>query len=93
MDNLKEGVNTFVGEGGNNLSGGQKQRLALARCILADREMIIFDEATSNIDVESEEAVWEAIYELSKGKTILVISHRLANVKDANNIYVLKTKV
>ena len=89
VDNLKEGVNTFVGEGGNNLSGGQKQRLALARCILADREMIIFDEATSNIDVESEEAVWEAIYELSKGKTILVISHRLANVKDANSIYVL----
>ena len=89
VNNLKEGVNTCVGEGGNNLSGGQKQRLALARCILADREMIIFDEATSNIDVESEESIWKAIYELSKGKTILVISHRLANVKDADNIYVL----
>lgn len=89
VNNLKDGVNTLTGEGGNNLSGGQKQRLALARCILADREMIIFDEATSNIDVESEEAIWEAIYELSKDKTILVISHRLANVKDADNIYVL----
>ena len=89
VNNLKDGVNTFVGEGGNNLSGGQKQRLALARCILADREMIIFDEATSNIDVESEESIWKSIYELSKEKTILVISHRLANVKDADNIYVL----
>ena len=71
------------------ISGGQKQRLALARVILADRPMIIFDEATSNIDVESEESIWEAIYELSKEKTILVISHRLANVTDAKNIYVM----
>ena len=51
--------------------------------------MIIFDEATSNIDVESEESIWEAIYELSKDKTVLVISHRLANVKEAKNIYVM----
>ena len=51
--------------------------------------MIIFDEATSNIDVESEESIWEAIYELSKDKTILVISHRLANVTEAKNIYVM----
>ena len=63
--------------------------MALARAILADRQMIIFDEATSNIDVESEESIWEAIYELSKAKTILVISHRLLNVKDAEKIYVL----
>lgn len=86
---LKEGLKTKVGEGGNFLSGGQKQRLALARAILADRKMMIFDEATSNIDVESEEAIWETIYELSKEKTILVISHRLANVKDAKKIYVM----
>ena len=52
--------------------------------------MIVFDEATSNIDVESEEAIWKAIYELSKEKTILVISHRLANVKDSKKIYVMK---
>ena len=71
------------------LSGGQKQRLALARVILANKDMIIFDEATSNIDVESEEDIWEAIYELSKDKTILVISHRLANVVDAKEIYVM----
>ena len=89
VKSLKEGLNTNVGEGGNALSGGQKQRLALARAVLADRKMIIFDEATSNIDVESEESIWEAIYELSKEKTILVISHRLANVKDAKEIYVM----
>lgn len=82
-------LNTKVGEGGSLLSGGQKQRLALARTILADREMIIFDEATSNIDVESEEKIWNAIYKLSKKKTILVISHRLLNVKNAHKIYVL----
>ncbi|WP_291650806.1 ABC transporter ATP-binding protein/permease [Clostridium sp.] len=89
VDRLKDGLNTNVGEGGNALSGGQKQRLALARAILADRKMIIFDEATSNIDVESEEAIWESIYELSTEKTILVISHRLANVRGAKNIYVM----
>ena len=90
INSLKDGVNTNVGEGGNSLSGGQKQRLSLARAILADREMIIFDEATSNIDVESEEAIWKAIYELAVNKTILVISHRLANVTKADSIYVMK---
>ena len=86
---LKDGVLSSVGECGNALSGGQKQRLALARAILANRKMIIFDEATSNIDVESEENIWQAIYELSEDNTILVISHRLANVKEAKNIYVM----
>lgn len=90
INSLKDGVNTNVGEGGNSLSGGQKQRLSLARAILADREMIIFDEATSNIDVESEEAIGKAIYELAVNKTILVISHRLANVTKADSIYVMK---
>lgn len=89
VESLKDGLNTNVGEGGNALSGGQKQRLALARAILANRKMIIFDEATSNIDVESEEAIWESIYDLSIEKTILVISHRLANVREAKNIYVM----
>ena len=86
---LSDGLLTDVGQGGNKLSGGQKQRLALARAILSNREMIIFDEATSNIDVESEEDIWEAIYDLSREKTILVISHRLANVRDAKKIYVI----
>ena len=87
--NLPEKLNTNVGEGGSLLSGGQKQRLALARTIITDPEIYIFDEATSNIDVESEEKVWESIYKLSKNKTVIVISHRLANVKNADAIYVL----
>ncbi|WP_434296901.1 ABC transporter ATP-binding protein/permease [Clostridium sporogenes] len=89
VEALPNGLKTKVGEGGSLLSGGQKQRLALARTILGNRDMIIFDEATSNIDVESEEKIWQAIYKLSKEKTILVISHRLANVKNADKIYVL----
>lgn len=80
---------TNVGEGGSLLSGGQKQRLALARTIITNPEIYIFDEATSNIDMESEEKVWESIYKLSKNKTVIVISHRLANVKNADVIYVL----
>lgn len=91
VEGLKDGLLTDVGQGGSSLSGGQKQRLALARAILANRDMIIFDEATSNIDVESEEGIWDAIYEISKEKTILVISHRLANVKDAKTIYVMNS--
>lgn len=71
VQSLRDGLNTNVGEGGSSLSGGQKQRLALARAILGNREMIVFDEATSNIDIESEEAIWESIYELSKDKTIV----------------------
>ncbi|MGN1342195.1 MAG: ABC transporter ATP-binding protein/permease, partial [Bacilli bacterium] len=90
VESLADGLNTNVGQDGSSLSGGQKQRLALARAILGNREMIIFDEATSNIDIESEEGIWEAIYELSKDKTILVISHRLANVTNADKIYVMK---
>ena len=86
---LPQKLNTNVGEGGSLLSGGQKQRLALARTIITDPEIYIFDEATSNIDVESEEKVWESIYKLSKNKTVIVISHRLANVKNADAIYVL----
>ena len=89
VSNLKNGLATNVGQDGNLLSGGQKQRLALARAILADRKFIIFDEATSNIDVESEESIWKEIYELSSEKTILVISHRLANVKKAKIIHVI----
>lgn len=90
-ENLEEGLLTRTGEGGSLLSGGQKQRLALARAILGNREVMIFDEATSNIDIESEEDIWEAIYELAKTKTIIVISHRLANVIGADNIYVMKS--
>ncbi len=90
VNSKKEKLDLEVGEGGSKLSGGQKQRLALARTILGNREVIIFDEATSNIDVESENMIWKSIEEISKEKTVIVISHRLANVKNADKIYLLE---
>ncbi len=86
----EQGLNTPVAERGSNLSGGQCQRLALARALLADSPAYIFDEATSNIDVESENDIMEVIRRLAKTKTVLLISHRLANVEFADNIYVLE---
>lgn len=73
-----------------NLSGGQKQRLALARALLHDSDIYIFDEATSNVDAESEDDIMRAVADLAKKKTVIVISHRLANVKDADTIFLLK---
>ena len=75
------------------LSGGQRQRLALARALLHDSPVYIFDEATSNIDVESENKIMEVIHEMAKQKTVLLISHRLANVVDADAIYVMRDGV
>ena len=86
---LENKLDTKVGEGGSLLSGGQKQRLALARMILTNPEVYIFDEATSNIDVESEDSILKTIYSLSEEKTVIVISHRLANIVNADKIYVL----
>lgn len=85
----EQGLETPLSENGGNLSGGQRQRLALARAILHDSPLYIFDEATSNIDVESENDIMEQIHALAKEKTVILISHRLANVVDADNIYVL----
>ena len=89
---LKEqnGLDTAVGEAGGNFSGGQRQRLSIARALLHDTLVYIFDEAASNIDVESENDIMELIMELAKKKTIILISHRLANVKNADCIYVLQ---
>ena len=77
-------------EKGENFSGGQRQRLALARALLFDTPIYIFDEATSNIDMESEEMIMNVIRELSKTKMILFISHRLSNVVDSDCIYMMK---
>ncbi|WP_322354854.1 ABC transporter ATP-binding protein/permease [Paratractidigestivibacter sp.] len=85
----QDGLETRLEQNGENLSGGQRQRLALARAILANSPVYVFDEATSNIDVESEEAIMEAVRELARYKAVVVISHRLANVTFANTIYVL----
>lgn len=90
---LKEekGLDTQLLEKASNLSGGQCQRLALARALLHDSPVYIFDEATSNIDVESENDIMAEIYRLAKTKTIILISHRLANVTGSDNIYVMES--
>ncbi len=85
----EKGLDTMLNEKASNLSGGQCQRLALARALLHDSPVYIFDEATSNIDIESENDIMTQIYELAKEKTVILISHRLANVTGADNIYVL----
>lgn len=85
----EKGLDTMLNEKASNLSGGQCQRLALARALLHDSPVYIFDEATSNIDVESENDIMSQIYELAKTKTVILISHRLANVTGADNIYVM----
>ena len=87
----ENGLDTVLLENAGNLSGGQRQRLALARAILHDSPVYIFDEATSNIDVESEETILSEIQKLAKNKTIIMISHRLANVVDADCIYCLES--
>lgn len=85
----QEGLDTKIQEKGSNFSGGQCQRLALARALLHDTSVYIFDEATSNIDVESEEMIMEVIRELAKTRTVLLISHRLANVVTSDCIYMM----
>lgn len=85
----EQGLDTRLLEKASNLSGGQCQRLALARALLHDSPVYIFDEATSNIDVESENDIMRQIHELAKSKTVILVSHRLANVVGAGHIYVL----
>ena len=85
----ENGLDTVLAEKASNLSGGQCQRLALARALLHKSPIYIFDEATSNIDVESENEIMNQIYTLAKTKTVILISHRLANVVNSDNIYVL----
>jgi len=86
----QDGLQTKLLEKAGNLSGGQCQRLVIARALLKNAEVYIFDEATSNIDVESEELIMDVIHELAKTKTVLLISHRLANVVKSDQIYFLK---
>lgn len=84
------GLDAPVAEKGSNLSGGQRQRLALARALLHNSQMYIFDEATSNIDVESEDVIMQQVHQLAQTKMVLVISHRLVNVKNADQIVVMQ---
>lgn len=89
----EDGLDTKLNEGASNFSGGQRQRLALARALLHDSPYYIFDEATSNIDVESEDVIMKQIESLAGRKTVILISHRLANVVNADNIYVMNSGV
>ncbi len=84
-----EGLDTNIGEGGCKLSGGQKQKLGIARAILMNADFYIFDEATSNVDVESEDDIWNCIGKLARSNTLVVISHRLSTIRKADLIYVM----
>lgn len=86
---LPNGFQTVVGEGGATLSGGEKQRISIARCILKDAPIVILDEATASVDVDNESYIQEAISELVKGKTLLVIAHRLNTIQSADQILVI----
>ncbi len=86
---LPNGYDTVVGEGGESLSGGEKQRISIARCILKDAPIVILDEATASVDADNESYIQQAISELCKGKTLLVIAHRLNTIRHANQIFVV----
>ena len=90
INRLPEGYQTVIGENGSGLSGGERQRLSIARALLKDAPIILMDEATASLDVENETLVQEAISNLVKNKTVLIIAHRMRTVAGADKIVVLK---
>ncbi len=87
---LPDGFNTVIGEGGASLSGGEQQRISIARCILKNAPIVILDEATASVDADNERAIQEAISELCRNKTLMVIAHRLKTIRDADQILVIR---
>ncbi len=90
---LPDGYNTVVGESGSHLSGGEKQRISIARAILKNAPIVLLDEATSSIDPDNEVYIQQAINELIKDKTLIVIAHRLTTIKEADQIIVMDNGV
>ena len=90
IQKMSDGLDAMVSEFGSNLSGGQKQMMGIARALLTDAEYIIFDEATSAVDPESEKIIWDCINKLSKKRTLIIISHRLSAIRNADQIIVLR---
>ena len=90
IEKLPDGYNTLIGENGSELSGGERQRISIARAFLKDSPIILMDEATASLDVDNESLIQEAISDLIKDKTVLIIAHRMRTVDGADKIVVLK---
>ena len=93
LKTLPKGLDSDVGNAGAALSGGQRQKMGIARALLSEAQYMIFDEATSSVDPQSEREIWETIGRLSKTRTLIIISHRMSTIQNANCIYVLEKGV
>ena len=90
VNSLPDGYNTLVGERGQKLSGGQRQRVSIARAVLKDPPILIFDEATSSVDNETEAAIQRSLERITKGRTTIIIAHRLSTIRHVDQIYVIE---